>query len=69
MHPAAAWPSSAVATPAHDSWTGLYDVFLAHAQRYLELYYPSEDDLANDQALGAWIERARRNGCPTACGR
>ncbi len=45
-----------VATPAYDNWSGLYQVFLGHARRYLELYYASEDDLANDQALGAWIE-------------
>jgi hypothetical protein len=49
-----------IATPAHANWSGLYQVFLAHAQRYLELYYPSEDDLANDQALGAWLEELDR---------
>lgn len=45
-----------LATPAHDNWSGLYQVFLDHAQRYLGLYYESADDLADDQALGAWIE-------------
>jgi arachidonate 15-lipoxygenase len=45
-----------VESPAHDSWRGLYDVFLDHARRYLGVYYRSDDDLANDQALGAWID-------------
>jgi arachidonate 15-lipoxygenase len=46
----------AVDSPAHDSWRGLYEVFLDHARRYLGVYYASDDDLANDQALGAWID-------------
>ena len=50
-----------VATPAHDNWTGLYDVFLRHAERYLGMYYASEDDLANDQALGAWVDDLDRH--------
>ncbi len=46
----------AVATPAHDNRVRLYDVFLRHAERYLGVYYASEDELANDDALGAWID-------------
>ena len=47
---------SGVPTPAHENWSGLYGVFLDHAHRYLGLYYASDDDVANDQALGAWID-------------
>ena len=46
----------AVPTPAHDNRVGLYDVFLSHAERYLGVYYASEDALADDEALGAWID-------------
>ena len=45
-----------LSTPAQDSWIELYDVMLAHARRYLALYYASDTDLENDQAVGAWID-------------
>jgi arachidonate 15-lipoxygenase len=45
-----------VATPAQDHWRALYEVILDHTGRYLELYYESDDDVANDPALGAWID-------------
>lgn len=47
---------SGVATPAPDHWNTLYGVIFDHAQRYLSVYYASDDDVVADQALGAWID-------------
>lgn len=45
-----------LASPAVDHFSTLYAICLAHARRYLAAYYPSDDELVNDQALGAWID-------------
>ena len=45
-----------VATPAADNWSSLYAVMVGHAQRYLAVYYASDEAVAADAALGAWIE-------------
>ncbi len=47
---------SAVSTPASDNWSSLYAVMFDHAQRYLAVYYASDEDVVADQALGAWVE-------------
>jgi len=44
-----------VPAPALENRRALFDVFLRHAVRYLSLYYPSDDDLAKDPAVGAWL--------------
>ena len=44
-----------LASPARENWTALYDVCLAHARRYLTAYYTSDDAVANDGPLQAWI--------------
>jgi arachidonate 15-lipoxygenase len=57
--------ANGVATPAQDNWSALYGVILDHVRRYVGLYYESDDDVANDQALGAWmddLDRALPNG-------
>ena len=49
----------------------LYEVILAHTTRYLALYYRSDDDIANDQALGAWVsevDSSLPNGVRGICG-
>jgi len=45
-----------LASPAMEHWSTLYEICLAHARRYLAVYYPSDDDVVNDEALGAWID-------------
>jgi arachidonate 15-lipoxygenase len=47
-------------TPAQDHWSALYGIILDHVERYLALYYASEDDVADDQELGAWIDDVDR---------
>jgi len=47
-------------TPAQDHWGALYGVIRDHVHRYLAVYYASDDDVANDQALGAWIDELER---------
>jgi arachidonate 15-lipoxygenase len=42
--------------PALENRCALYHVFLDHSRRYLKSYYPTDDDVANDQAFGAWLE-------------
>ena len=49
-----------LATPAQDHWSALYRVILDHVHRYVALYYGSDDDVVNDQALGAWIDELDR---------
>jgi arachidonate 15-lipoxygenase len=51
---------ASLATPAQDHWSALYNVILNHARRYLALYYGSDDDVVNDQALGEWIDDLER---------
>lgn len=41
--------------PAHDNRMALYGVIHTHTQRYLNRYYDSDDDVSDDQFLGAWI--------------
>ncbi|MGA9276971.1 lipoxygenase family protein [Ilumatobacter sp.] len=57
--------------PAHDNRTALYQAMLAHTSRYLDLYYASDDDVANDQALGEWladVDSSIANGIRGVCG-
>ena len=35
-------------------------MILDHVRRYLALYYGSDDDVVNDQALGAWVDNLDR---------
>jgi Animal haem peroxidase len=43
-------------TPSLDNNRALYAVFQRHAERYLALYYASDDDVRNDHQLGAWVD-------------
>jgi hypothetical protein len=43
------------ALPYLDNRQAHYDVFHAHAQRYLRLYYGSDEDLRADAAVQAWV--------------
>lgn len=43
-------------TPAVDNYVRHFDVTRAHAARYLAAYYASDDDLAGDAAVAAWID-------------
>jgi len=43
------------ATPALDNRRAHFDVFLAHATRYLGVYYASDAALAADAAVAAWV--------------
>lgn len=36
------------------------DVMRAHARRYLDVYYPSDEALAHDRSVAAWIEELER---------
>ncbi len=47
---------TSLVSPAMEHWSTLYGICLAHARRYLAAYYPSDDDVVNDEALGAWID-------------
>ncbi len=42
--------------PAHDNRMEIYEVIRAHTARYLDLYYDSDDDVVDDQMLGAWLD-------------
>jgi arachidonate 15-lipoxygenase len=57
--------------PAQENRLALYEVILSHTTRYLGLYYGSDDDVANDQALGAWVtdvDSSLPNGVRGICG-
>ncbi len=49
-----------LATPAQDHWSALYGIILDHVNRYLAIYYASDDAIVDDQALGAWIDDLER---------
>ena len=42
-------------TPALDTYVAHFDVFRAHASRYLRLYYGSDGDLRADEHVQAWL--------------
>lgn len=47
-------------TPALDNYVAHFDVFRAHAARYLGLYYGSDGDLAGDGHVQAWLAELGR---------
>ena len=49
------------ALPYLDNRRAHYDVFHAHAERYLRLYYGSDDDVRADAGVQAWVEGLERN--------
>jgi arachidonate 15-lipoxygenase len=42
--------------PAHENFLGLYGVIRAHVERYLGLYFDSDEAIAADEQLAAWVE-------------
>ena len=47
--------------PYLDNRQAHYEVFEAHAQRYLRLHYESDDDLRADAGVQAWVEGLERH--------
>jgi len=47
-------------TPALENREAHFDVMLAHALRYLQLYYGSNDELANDGEYLNWVDELNR---------
>lgn len=47
-------------TPALDNYVAHFDVFRAHASRYLRLYYGSDADLRADEHVAAWLAELDR---------
>ena len=47
-------------TPALENRRDLFNVFLAHAHRYLQAYYNSDDDLRADQYFQNWLDELDR---------
>lgn len=48
-------------TPALDNRIRLFEVFRAHAERYLAVYYPSDAALAADAELQRWLDELERS--------
>ncbi len=47
-------------TPALDNRMSLMAVIRAHVDRYLALYYPSDEAMAGDASMGLWVEALHR---------
>jgi arachidonate 15-lipoxygenase len=45
-----------LAMPAHEQWTGLYDVVHRHVARVLERAYPHADAIVGDHELGTFLD-------------
>ncbi|MEX0345552.1 MAG: lipoxygenase family protein [Rhizobiaceae bacterium] len=43
-------------TPSQHNLEALFDVFLRHTSRYIDTYYESDDALATDQEVKAWLD-------------
>lgn len=46
--------------PAQENRAELFTVFRDHARRYLSIYYPSDDEIAEDAELCVWAEELHR---------
>ncbi|TAJ22856.1 MAG: hypothetical protein EPO64_12640 [Nitrospirae bacterium] len=42
-------------TPTQNDWQQVFELFRGHVRGYIEIYYPSDPDLAKDTPVSAWI--------------
>ncbi|TDI41938.1 MAG: hypothetical protein E2P02_13980 [Acidobacteria bacterium] len=58
--------------PSHDNLVELFDVMHAHARRYVEAYYDTDEDIRTDEQIRAWLSELAQvipNGIEPVFGR